>query len=62
MYDQYEMKSLLKGQESQEDKKKFSMKERKFSMNAYWNDSQACLNADSNIMCPHPFSTLSLFD
>jgi len=28
------MKSLLEGQESQEDKKMFSMKERKFSMNA----------------------------
>ena len=34
---QYEMKSLLKGQEPQEVKKMLS--ERKFSMNALWNDS-----------------------
>ena len=36
---EYKMKSLLKGQEPQEVKKMFPMKERKYWMNALWNDS-----------------------
>jgi len=45
LYDQYEMISLLKEQGPQEveknvfNERKFSMKERKFSMDALWNDS-----------------------